>query len=178
MDENTHRKWDIIFKWIGLLTIAFGAGWTAYTYFENKTYEFHKQQEVSKRDHDSYIFQHQATLYFDATRVTGTLATSHDSKGLADARQRFEQLYWGELVVVEDRRVELAMISFRECLMDSDSCFRREKTQYEKPVAGELKSTLLNLSLDLGACTRESLRKGWEISFGQVEAARTKCPYD
>jgi hypothetical protein len=160
------------------LTIAVGASWTVYIYFENKTDEFRKQQEASKRDHDSYIFQHQAALYFDATRAAGVLATSHDSKVLADARQRFDQLYWGELVVVEDRRVELAMISFRECFLDADRCFRREKTQYEKPVAGELRSNLLNLSLDLGACTRESLRKGWEISFGQVEPARTKCPYD
>jgi hypothetical protein len=98
MDENAHRKWDIVFKWIGLLTIAVGASWTVYIYFENKTDEFRKQQEASKRDHDSYIFQHQAALYFDATRAAGALATSHDSKVLADARQRFDQLYWGELV--------------------------------------------------------------------------------
>jgi hypothetical protein len=168
MNEDAHRTWDIIFKWLGLVGILGSAWWTVHTYRESRT-----------KDQNSFIFQHQATLYFDAARTAATLATSKDGKELRDATARFEQLYWGELVVVEDRRTELAMIAFRDCLTGTN-CKRRSRNQYDKTLDSEIKieSDLPDLSLDLGACVRSALKKDRDIVFGEVTPVKTFCPYD
>ncbi len=184
MNDDTHRKWDIIFKWIGLFPLLLVAVWTVHKYNQDRQDQFNIEQTRLKENHDSFIFEHQAQLYFDATKSAATLAVSKDPKALAQARVRFEQLFWGDLVTVEDRRVELAMIAFRNCLQSSgNNCARPPAKQHgeELDSATLNKSSpanLPNLSLDLGACTRSSLREGWKIQFGQVEPALTKCPYD
>jgi hypothetical protein len=192
MDENTHRMWDITFKWIGLIGVLASAWWTVHKYREDKATEATKSEEARKREQDSFILQHQATLYFDASRAAATLATSKDAKNLHDARERFNQLYWGELVTVEDRRVELAMIAFQNCLLKRDkdknaTCERVSVNEYDQPLNLEKLSkdsepVLENLSLEIGACTRTALKNAWKIEFG-LERASTKqaittCPYD
>lgn len=194
MDENTHRKWDIIFKWIGLFAVLASAWWTVHKYREDRSFELKQLEEARTKDQNSFIFQHQATLYFDASRAAATLATSIDPKAsdakaidaktLRNARERFAQLYWGELVIVEDRRVELAMIAFQRCLLkEGVACERVNVNQYERPIDtkkldAESKPTLQNLSLEIGACTRTALQEGRGIRFGQVKSAITTCPYD
>ena len=56
--------------------------------------------------------ERQLQLYADASRAAATLATASDPKTLAEARQRFFQLYWGELAMVEDLAVDKAMHEF------------------------------------------------------------------
>jgi hypothetical protein len=130
MNEDTHRQWDIIFKWFSLVAVLAGASWTVYKYRDDRQVDLDHQKQATasaeesrKHELNSYIFQHQATLYFDTARAAATIATAISPKGenkkfisaktLNDAQERFSQLYWGELVVVEDRRVELAMIAFQ-----------------------------------------------------------------
>jgi hypothetical protein len=201
MDENTKRMWDVIFKWIGLFGVLASAWWTVHTYRADKLSESEKLatariDELKKSDmartneQNSFIFQQQATLLLDAPRAASALATSKDPKSLQDARQRFNQLYWGELVVVEDRRVELAMIAFQRCLLLKDkkktaSCagVRPDQNQHKKPIDiqqldVDVQPTLENLSLEIGACARTALIEGRKVTFGQVEPAITTCPYD
>jgi hypothetical protein len=159
---------DATFKGIGLITVLIGALWSVHRYHQDR-----------KNEHDLYIFQHQAALYFDASRAAATLATSNDPKGLEEARARFDQLFWGELVVVEDRRVELAMIAFNNCLNDPKKDCREEmQTQYNKNKDIPAKGSIEKRALDLSACARESLKHQWAIEFGKVPPAGTKCPYD
>jgi hypothetical protein len=201
MTEDTHRTWDIVFKWFGLVAVLASAYWTVHSYNQSRASELVQQQYTQKQDEqartkdlNAFIFQHQATLYFDAARSAATLAdaldpysdnrTAIDAKTLKAERERFDQLYWGELVVVEDRRVEMAMIAFRECmLLDGKKCESPTKDQYSKDIdPAVLKKAgsplLVNLALQLAACTRSALQKDREISFGAVEPANTVCPYD
>ena len=190
MDDNAHNKWDIAFKWIGLLTAIVAGGWTYYKFRADRAVDLVRQQQAEKRDEDarknelnSFIFQRQSGLYFDAARAAATIATSKDIKRLKDARDRFEELYWGELVVVEDRRVELAMISFYGCHKSND-CQRRRVNQFNQPLEaatlGEKYGppTLSNLSLELAACIRSALQEDRSIKFGNQKDALTSCPYD
>jgi hypothetical protein len=106
------------------------------------------------------------------------------AKALKDARERFAQLYWGELVIVEDRRVELAMITFQLCLLkNGENCARADVDEYGKRIEPDKlnaggAANLQNLSLEIGACVRTALQEGRKIQFGQVKSAITACPYD
>ena len=191
MDEARHRWWDIVFKWIGLIALIVSAMWTVNKYSQDRRDEFKKEQETRQADRNSFVFQRQAALYFDASRAAATLVSAADSKQQADARVRFEQLYWGELVVVEDRRVELAMIAFHRCLESKGkSCTRASEKQDGTKLDDSATLSLLELSLDLGACTRTSLKEAWSVTFKdvldpsnaltarRVGPAITTCPYD
>ena len=201
MTEETHRTWDIIFKWLGLVGVLASAWWTVHSYNQNRALELaqqkytqQKDEEARTKDQNAIVFQHQATLYFDAAQAAATIATAMDPtaldrnaitpKALKDAQERFVQLYWGELVIVEDRRVELAMIAFQRCLIKKGAkCKRVDVNEYDKPIdtkklGAEAKPSLQNLSLEIGACTRTALQEDRKIQFGHVKSAITVCPYD
>lgn len=210
MTEDDHRKWDIIFKWLGLAGAIFAAMWTAYTYRQSRATDLQHDKEIREenkkshtKDQNSFIFQHQASLYFDAANSAAILALGFDPNGrdkgvenatsLATARQKFEELYWGDLVIVEDRRIEMAMVAFRECLLKKGvECKRPEISQDSKPISKEVLSELgepilQNLSLELAACMRSSLQDERGIEFedltdmqmaGEVRKRSAVCPYD
>jgi len=201
MTEETHRRWDIIFKWLGLVAVLASAWWTVHSYNQSRALELSQQkytqqkdEEARTKDQNSFVFQHQATLYFDTARAAATIATALDphaldrkaitANALRDARERFAQLYWGELVIVEDRRVELAMITFQRCLLKKgENCARADVDEYGKRIEPDKlnaggDANLQNLSLEIGACVRTALHEGRKIQFGQVKSAITACPYD
>ena len=63
---------------------------------------------------------------------------------------RFWELYWGELALVEDRRVEGAMKAFGDAL-----------------IAGASADALQRLSLSLAHACRESLAESWGVEQWQ-----------
>src|ERR1700676_1001765 len=111
MDDNHYRSWKIRFKFFSLGVVIIGAWWTAYTYFHDKSIESENLQEARTKDQNSFVFQHQAALYFETARAAATIATALDPKAadakaidaktLKYARGRFAQLFWGELAAIE-----------------------------------------------------------------------------
>lgn len=201
MTEENYRKWDVVIKWLGVIGVLLGGGWTIYTY-HNQQKELQAQQRAAheadasarRKELNSFVFQQQTTLYLDAARAASTLATALDPQSdlptsithqkLEEERQRFEQLYWGDLVVVEDRRVEIAMVTFRECLIkNGKNCKRGNENQNGQPISKAVSIKLddpglLNFSLELSACIRSALQEDREIQFGAKKDALTICPYD
>ena len=90
----------------------------------------------------------QLDLYTEATRAAAKLATSRpDSPESIAARQRFWELYWGELSMVENLEVEKAMKQMGDCLSgDCRGC-----------------SDLKRCSLDLAHACRRSLADSWGV---------------
>lgn len=183
MTEARHRNLSVILKWFGLVSVLGGAVWTIVTYFDGRT-----------KERNGYIFERQADLYLEATRASATIALGFgpspdekneiDEKTLRQAEERFEQLYYGDLVVVEDRRVEVAMVAFRDCWQSGGkNCERYKLNQFDKPIKQKVlddlpEPNLKSLAIELAACTRSALQQDREISFGQVRSAETICPYD
>lgn len=192
MERDKRETWDLIFKWISLCALMISAIWTYYKYRDDRRIDLtHRQQEVAKdvadkqKELNSFIFQRQANLYFDAARTAATLAKSADPKRLSEARERFNELFYGELVVVEDRRVELAMIAFHRCLpFSGEKCERPLKNQFKQDICPKKQfetyqaPVLSNLSLELAACTRAALQDDRKIQFGNQADATTSCPYN
>ena len=95
----------------------------------------------------------QLQLYTTASTATATLATSDDQTERAAALKRFLALYWGELALVEDRRVEQAMVAFGKGLKRNAD---REELQ--------------RLSLDLAHAFRDSLAASWGVRQWKTQA--------
>ena len=163
----------VVFQWIGLATVVASGIWAVLKYSEDKT-----------KEQNSFVFQHQATVYWDVSRVAASLAASRDEKTREEMEERFLQLFYGELAGVEDRRVELATIAFDKCWESKGSkCEREPVDQREKPIdldklRVKSKPTIENLALEISACTRSALAETREVQFGKVEPVFTNCPYD
>src|SRR5262245_58459724 len=121
------------------------------------TYRHASQQELARRAADAErtaetrrieatrpYLDRQLALYTEATRITATVATSADKAAVAAARRRFEELYWGELALVERNQVASAMKAFRSAL-ESDAS----------------QEQLAPLALDLAHACRDELAASW-----------------
>ena len=105
MTEASKRAWDI---WLGvaapLVTVAgilvgvwqFNAGEANKT-----TIEFQRQ-----------LWMERLTAYRSIAELAGKIVAHADDKSLNDLAQQFTSAYWGNMIFVEDKQVEQAMIDF------------------------------------------------------------------
>ncbi len=91
------------------------------------------------------FLERQLKLYTEASQVAAVIATS-DTAARRKAVDRFWELYWGELALVENTEVEAAMVAFGGGLKNKAST-----------------SELQQLSLRLAHACRLSLDKSWGI---------------
>lgn len=92
------------------------------------------------------FLERQLKLYPEASHIAAVLATTVDPTERTVATKRFWELYWGELALVENPKVESAMISFGEGLTSHASLAELQK-----------------LSLRLAYACRLSLDQSWGI---------------
>lgn len=131
--------------WIKILTmvgavIAFF--WGVFQYLEGQR----EQTETRRIEATRPFLERQLKLYTVATQVAAALATSTDERDISNAKIRFWALYWGELALVEDKRVEAAMVQFGRAL--------------EEKGAGK---DLDSFSLDIAHACRDSLADSWGV---------------
>src|SRR5216684_2335053 len=78
MDNDRYNNWKVAFKFFSLGVVIIGVGWTAYTYFHDKSAESNNLEEARKKEQNSIVYKHQADLYFDTARAAATIATALD----------------------------------------------------------------------------------------------------
>lgn len=105
-----------------------------------------RQQATTRRIEATKPFlERQLSLYTSVTQAASVLANGYAGNGEYGAAQTaFWRLYWGELALVEDHRVEAAMVEFG----------RSGRTQDELKVA----------SLNLAHACRDSLAESWGVT--------------
>jgi hypothetical protein len=108
------------------------------------------QAETRRVEATRPFLDRQLTLYTDATRAAATMATSTSPEEIAAAKNKFFLLFWGELVMVEDRDVETAMVEFRDALNQ-----------------GKEGAELEQFSLRLARACRNSLARSWGVQQWQ-----------
>ena len=104
------------------------------------------QEETRRIEATKPFLERQLRLYTEATQAAATLATSKNRQELDAATKKFWSLYWGELALVEDKRVEAAMVQFGRALD-----------------AGSSGHTLQKASLALAHACRDSLSESWGV---------------
>lgn len=142
-----------------ILAVA-GFLWGIYTYQDNakqqlraQVAEHEKTAETRRIEATKPFLDRQLELYTEAIQVTATIATSTDEEELADATMRFQELYWGELALVERTDVAAAMVAFHT----------------ELTVNGGERGELQRLSLDLAHACRDELADSWNTDAWRRE---------
>ncbi|MEP7342232.1 MAG: hypothetical protein ABI977_31170 [Acidobacteriota bacterium] len=179
--ELQNKKWELFFKWIGLLTVVFGIAWPIFQYTRTLQQaeddrrgraakvaeQREKEVETAHREAQRPFLELQLKLYVEAVTVAGRLATLENGAERETARKRFYQLYWGELSVVEDREVEGAMIKFDRALQAYEQAPSQNR---------ERAKAILNCrSYRLAHNVRNSLARTWEYDRGP-QIAPTPTP--
>jgi hypothetical protein len=104
---------------------------------------------TNERTFMNSVLGRQLDLYLQASSAVSTLSSSTDRKAIGNARDNFQQLYWGPLVMFESPEVSLAMKKVRACLVRGNGCSTAE---------------LHNLSLELSSSLEKDYFDGWRLS--------------
>jgi hypothetical protein len=157
-----------------MTAIAAGA-WVVWTYVDNQHKSRLKELQDQATAQQSRIAQEkleartrllevqkpfiaqQLSLYFQAANVVGKIASLDRSKqDWIDAYQRFQELYWSELSMVEDKVVETAMVNFGKAL----DAYRGMPS---------LQSEVQLRAYCLAHAIRESIQGTWSVQLGGSE---------
>jgi len=104
-----------------------------------------ERQASATRDATKPFLEKQLLFYSEATAVASRIATLSDGVDRKKNIQRFWELYWGELAMVESKDVESAMVNLGRALIENPSD----------------RGSLEQLSLRLADSCRHSLAKSW-----------------
>jgi hypothetical protein len=145
---------ETLLKWIGALVAVGGLLWGVTSFLITSRIQAETRHLEARKPY----LERQLTLYTEATQSAAILATSSDPDIIEKARQRFWELYWGELAMVEngglnaiEGGVEAAMVMFGECL--NRGCSQSE---------------LQPLALRLAHACRDSLAASWDVQDWSV----------
>ena len=161
MTEQTYKRWDVIIKALGAvgLVAAAGIGLLEYVITGNQI----STLETSKLDSEQHklFFDKQLEYYVKATDTVATLANTTDPKKREDLIRTFDILYYGPMVIFEERRSDLPKQPGQEYTNDINverhmvaihDCILRQCTNRE----------LQKESLALADACRFALSVNWE----------------
>jgi hypothetical protein len=106
------RTFDDILKLLTICGIAVGFFWGVYQWRVSRENSILQARFESKKP----FLAKQLELYGEATKVAASLANPKDPQEREGLTRRFWQLYWGELGLVENGEVEVAMVAFGNAL--------------------------------------------------------------
>ena len=140
-----------IFRYVAILGGIATFAWTSFSYFDTAHRERDKQSDeraraiaVQRVASMQPFLERQLRLFKEATQTVAFLATTSDSPDRAKRLERFWQLYWGELALVEHGKVDSAMVAFGNALN-----------------AGADQKRLQQLSLNVTYACRNELAESW-----------------
>jgi hypothetical protein len=155
MDDRQARTWDTTIKVVGVVLAVAGFWDGIRRYDEGRRADAQASRErahqaaiVALRESRKPFLERQLSLYFEATNAAAQLSTLSPGPAWDTASQRFWELYWGELGLVEDSGVLDAMVGYGEALKAYD---RSKGTQAE----------LHQKALALARACRHSLQTEW-----------------
>ena len=131
-------------KWVGAVVTLGGLALGIANYLAT----IRRDVETRNLEARKQYLTRQLDLYTDATRAAAKIATSKPgSAEHVKALNRFWELYWGELSMVENAAVEGAMKSMGDCLLNK----------------GCRCGDLPHCSLELAHACRRSLADSWGV---------------
>jgi hypothetical protein len=168
---------DNLYKALGTIGAIGTFLWTVYTWREKSRQELAASAADAERSNRARIIEatkpfleRQLELYTVVTRAASLIATSEDENVAQQAIGTFLQLYSGELALVQNEEVAVAMQNYRRALQELDVIYApaapatSEPTSQTPPVSAEnQRQGLQQLSLNLASACRKSLAKSWHV---------------
>ena len=154
MTEEQHRKWNIIIKGIitlviAVITILFGI----YQYTDSQEKSLEKEFELRKIERQEQAFEEKSALYKETRQILSFLSTNSEMEStlFESKRNRFWELYWGDLAAVESSEIESLMVRFGRLLTELES--------KEEPKVESIQEDLKQISLSLSHQTKKELNE-------------------
>jgi hypothetical protein len=136
---------------LGLIAIFVAAIWIVYVFFAKNT-----------RDPAQKYYELKLSLSVEAARIAAQIATSNSDKVVRQAALRFDELYFGELVLIEDEKLERAMVVYRKLIAPQDVM------DIEELASGQVdRSQLRRAALEVSRAAFDLLQPSW---LDQVKA--------
>jgi hypothetical protein len=118
ISEDWARTVDCVGKALTAIAIILGGGWTVYQYLDGRSY----QLTTARIEAQKPFLDKRLQLYIAVTSAAATIATSKNENDVAKAKEQFWNLYWGPLILVDDRTIEHSMQQFGDCVQDNKKC--------------------------------------------------------
>ena len=155
MTEEQHRKWDIIIKAvitpiIAVITVLVGI----YQYTDAQKQSLEREYELKRLERQEKRFEEKAALYKETRQLLSFLSTN-DSKTsdiYETKRNKFWELYWGDLASVETHPIESLMVQFGNKLGDL-------KNETNEAKINSIKNDLQQISLSFAHQTKKELNE-------------------
>jgi hypothetical protein len=120
LDKEAREKLDLLFKFLQLIVIFVGVGWTAFTFADTRYRELRKPFD-----------EKQLVLYAEAGRVIAHLSMAPNvDKDKTEAE--FWELFWGQLPLIESPEVTRLMEQF--CTIAFGSRIECSKAEHNEMV--------------------------------------------
>ena len=126
MAEVEQRFWDTIIKAV-TAAVALGVAMVGLWQYQEVSRNNIANQKIEryKLRMERYNLlvtdsKEQVKTLRETSEIASTLATAQDKKVLAQARERFWQLYWGDLIGVENVELEEKMVQMGSALQAPD----------------------------------------------------------
>lgn len=175
VNEHRARLIERLAKYFTILSTLAGGFYTVWEYLETRKAEVAQQMEISKdrlrqekeaielrrKEFRIRFFEKEMELYLEACRAAATLSNAVDPKAKDVERHvdRFYALFWGELCVVADPRVQAAMDDFETALR----AWRGRGT-------GRATSAMRQAACTLALECRTSLEDTFDLRLGKLTA--------
>lgn len=186
LDEPRARLIERLAKYFTILSTLAGGFYTVWDYMQTRKAEVAQQMQMTMRANEEAtrlaedrlrqdreamelrrkefrvrFFEKEMELYLDACRAAATLSNAHDPKATDVERNvdRFYALFWGELCVVADPKVQTAMDDFETALR----AWRSRGT-------GRATSAMRQAACTLALQCRTSLEETFDLRLGKITA--------
>ncbi|MCH8810027.1 MAG: hypothetical protein IH993_09385 [Proteobacteria bacterium] len=149
----SRETWDTVIKAGSAITAISTVAISAFVFLTQRVQSIQDFERETKRP----FIEQQFKLYGEAVAVASRLARAAEQGQRPPPEedlQRFWELYWGPLAMVEDFRVELAMVVFGRSLED-----------YAGGISTECSRMLNKASLALAHRARQSLEEQWGVEL-------------
>ena len=153
------------------MTAIIGGLWIAYTYLQDQGHQADAIKAQAAKDAQTRAIEArlpftkvQLDTYIETAKVVGGLVSTSNwtTEEWNKNRQRFEELFWTELSMVEDAGVKGAMQDFRAQL---------QKVQHDAgppwKVADDDFNELQQRSYRLASALKASIESSWQIDLGR-----------
>jgi hypothetical protein len=128
------------FAWV---VVIVGAFWAVWTY-----------QTTAWIDARKPFLEKQLLFCIETVQTVAKVATTTNAKAFEEAKDTFQEFYWGRLAMVEDEGLAKAMVTFQNLLRDAK--------------LGDERRELKGASLGVAHACRELIQKGWDIGLGRL----------
>lgn len=118
------------------------------------------EAEARNREYRKPVWERQLAVLFEVSDAAAKIATSSpEDPERKRAEARFRQLYWGPVVLAENKELKDELVKFKNCLDGFSSDCATEETKSDR---------LRDLSIILTNKCRVAIASTWEVSLANL----------